>query len=164
MSKMAYRCRNQRDALRLAKAGNDFYQRMFSPDKPTCVVYAPEKPKRAAPVRDPRRVSEADVLKAVWRYLAHHPRVAWITRMQSGAAMMDFGKAGIRHLHFNRKRGMSDLLGQLRDGRIICVEVKAPDGELMDHQRDFLNEVRLHNGVSFVARSIQDAVEALNAY
>jgi hypothetical protein len=154
--------RNQRDALRLAKAGNMHYEILYGDPTNPRVVYAPEKPKRAAPVRDPRRVSEADVLKAVWRYLAHHPRVAWITRMQSGAAMMDFGKAGIRHLHFNRKRGMSDLLGQLRDGRIICVEVKAPDGELMDHQRDFLNEVRLHNGVAFVARSIDDAERELS--
>jgi hypothetical protein len=148
--------RNQRDALRLAKAGNDFYQRMFSPDKPTRVVYPPEKPKRAAPVRDPRRVSEADVLKAVWKYLSHHPKVAWCTRVNSGTWQHDD-----RYVRFNYKRGMADLIGMMKSGQFLAVECKSPTGMLMDHQRDFLNEVRLHNGVAFVARSITDAEREL---
>jgi hypothetical protein len=148
--------RNQRDALRLAKAGNTFYETMYGDPTNPRVVYPPEKPKRAAPVRDPRRVSEADVLKAVWKYLSHHPKVAWVTRINSGAWQQED-----RYVRFNYKRGMSDLLGQMKNGKLLVVEIKAPGVQLMKHQADFLNEVRFNFGVAFVARSIEDAEREL---
>lgn len=148
--------RNQRDALRLAKAGNMHYELMYGDPANPRVVYPPEKAKRASPVRDPRRVSEADVLKAVWKYLSHHPKVAWCTRVNSGTWQYDD-----RYVRFNYKRGMADLIGMMKSGQFLAVECKSPTGMLMDHQRDFLNEVRLHNGVAFVARGIDDAEREL---
>lgn len=148
--------RNQRDALRLAKDANDFVELMYGDPKNPRVVYPPEKPKRASPVRDPRRVSEADVLKAVWKYLSHHPKVAWCTRVNSGTWQHDD-----RYVRFNYKRGMADLIGMMKDGRFLACEVKAPDAQLMQHQADFLNEVRLNLGVAFVARGIDDAEREL---
>lgn len=100
---------------------------------------------------------ERDVLKAVWKYLAHHPRVAWVTRINSGHLVLD----GTRHVHMNYKRGMSDLIGQMKDGRFIAVECKREGENLMDHQRDFLNEVLKNNGVAFVARSVDDAIAGI---
>jgi len=104
---------------------------------------------------------ERDVLKAVWKYLAHHPRVAWVTRLNSGTVMADFGADGVHPLRMNYKRGMSDLLGQLRDGRILCCETKREGVALAPHQRDFLNEVLANGGIAFVARSVEDAEKAL---
>ena len=120
-----------------------------------------------APKRQPRERDvnapplEREVLKAVWKYLAHHPKVHWITRMNSGTAMADFGSAGMRPIRFQYKRGMSDLLGQMKDGRIICVEVKREGENLQDHQREFLNEVRAANGVAFVARNVDDCIAGI---
>jgi hypothetical protein len=148
--------RNLADARRESRRSQEFYRLMFAPDKPPQFAPEPEKAKRAAPVRDPRRVSEADVLKAVWRYLSHHPKVAWITRVNSGTWQLED-----RFVRFNYKRGMSDLLGQMKDGKLLAVEIKAPGAQLMKHQADFLNEVRLNLGVAFVARSIDDAESEL---
>jgi hypothetical protein len=152
----------RRDQLAEAKRGNAHYHTLYGDGKPPQVVYAPEKPKRERHAPDPNAPPlERDVLKAVWKYLNHHPKVAWVTRIQSGAAMMDFGADGVHPMHFNRKRGMSDLLGQLRDGRILCCECKREGAALMDHQREFLNEVLRNGGVAFVARCIEDAEKAL---
>ena len=130
-------------------------------DKPPMMT-VDVKPKRERQAVAPNAAPlEREVLKAVWKYLAHHPKVQWITRMNSGTAMADFGASGTHPLRFNYKRGMSDLLGQLKDGRIICVEVKREGVALQDHQRDFLNEVRAANGCAFVARSVEDCIKEM---
>src|SRR5258708_21064013 len=138
---------------------------MFAPDKPPQVMYAPEKPKRIKRARDADGPPlERDVLKAVWKLLAHHPKVAWITRINSGTLMADFVTDGVHPLRMNYKRGISDLIGQMKDGRFLACEVKREGAQLMDHQRNFLNEVRQHGGVAFVARNVQDVEEALNGF
>src|SRR5260221_11878799 len=104
---------------------------------------------------------ERDVLKAIWKYLSHYPKVAWCTRINSGTVMADFGADGVHPLRMNYKRGISDLIGQMRDGRFLACEVKREGANLMDHQREFLNEGIRNHGVAFVARNVGDAEEAL---
>jgi hypothetical protein len=58
-------------------------------------------------------------------------------------------------------RGAPDLIGQLTDGRILCVEVKRPSGKLRPDQEAFLNVVRCQGGCAFVARSVDDVKEHL---
>jgi ABC-type transporter MlaC component len=75
--------------------------------------------------------------------------------------MADFGKDGVHPLRMNYKRGISDLVGQLKTGQFLACEVKREGAALMDHQREFLNEVLRNGGVAFVARSIEDAKRGL---
>lgn len=151
----------RRDTMIANASAHRLYAAMT--DKPPMVEYdiPPVRQQKPMGTNDDQRPLERDVLKAVWKYLAHHNKVAWITRMNSGTAMADFGTAGMVPLRFQYKRGMSDLLGQMKDGRIICVEVKREGMPLQDHQRAFLNEVRAANGVAFVARSIDDCIKEL---
>ena len=65
---------------------------------------------------------EAAALVEVLQALNAHPAVAWVERMNSGAA-----KIGKRFVRFGWK-GCPDVIGQLRDGRLIGVEVKSPRG------------------------------------
>jgi hypothetical protein len=112
---------------------------------------------------DPTVIYERDVLKAVWKLLAHHPRVAWITRINSGTAPMDFGNGRVAPIRFNYKDGISDLIGQMKDGRFIACEVKRPGEQPKPNQRAFLDEVRANRGVAFCAHSIDEALTALEA-
>ena len=154
--------RSYRDQIRGAKAGNDYYANLTGKPRLDYSGYKLDAKPRVRHAPDPDAPPlERDVLKAVWKFLAHHRKVAWITRIQSGAAIMYFGADGMHPLYFNRKRGISDLLGQMKDGRILCCEVKREGAQLMDHQREFLNEVRANGGVAFVARCVRDAEEAL---
>ena len=77
--------------------------------------------------QQPRRVhdtKEAAAMVEVLRALRTHPAVSWCERMNSGAA-----RIGSRFVRFGF-RGYPDVLGQLKDGRLLGVEVKGPTGRL----------------------------------
>lgn len=110
-----------------------------------------QKPKKTTPL-------EADSLREVMQALKAHKLVAWCERQNTGAA-----KVGGRFIKFGWA-GCSDILGQLKDGRLLAVEVKKPKGgKLSIEQTLFLELVRQHNGVSFVATSLHDVLNNLRS-
>ena len=98
---------------------------------------------------------EAAALLEVLKALNTHPAVTWCERMNSGAARM-----GGRFVRFGFK-GCPDVLGQLKDGRLLGVEVKAQAGRLRPEQAVFLERVRGAGGVAFVARDLRDVPREL---
>ncbi len=99
---------------------------------------------------------EAAALSEVLLALRAHPAVVWCERMNSGAA-----KVGNRFIRFGFK-GCPDVLGQLRDGRLLGVEVKAPKGKLRTEQAFFLARINTAGGIGFVARDCRDVIRELN--
>ena len=99
---------------------------------------------------------EAAALVEVLKALRTHPAVAWCERMNSGAAKVEG-----RFIRFGFK-GCPDVLGQLKDGRLLGVEVKAQAGRLRPEQALFLERIRCAGGVAFVARDCRDVREQLN--
>jgi hypothetical protein len=68
-----------------------------------------------------------------------------------------------RPVTFGLCKGGSDLIGvHSPSGRFLACEVKNAKGKVSDDQKKFLVAVNRAGGVAFVARSAQDAVEALN--
>lgn len=110
-----------------------------------------------SPSSRPRKNSrpEAACLVEVLKTLRGHPLVAWVERQNSGAF-----KDGKRFVRFGWP-GCSDVLGQLRDGRFLAVEVKAPGGKAGDTQRLFLDRVRAAGGAAFIATSATDVFRNL---
>ena len=53
------------------------------------------------------------------------------------------------------------MLGQLRDGRLLGVEVKAKTGRLRPEQAVFLERIRGAGGVAFVSRDLRDVLREL---
>lgn len=109
-------------------------------------------------VRDaPRRLErkEAASLVEVLKALRSHGAVAWCERMNSGAVRM-----GARFVRFGWP-GCPDVLGQLKDGRLLGVEVKAPKGRLRPAQSVFLERIRCAGGVAFVAHDCRDVLREL---
>ena len=99
------------------------------------------------------------VLRAILRALVLHPKVAWAVQMNAGAFKVDddrYVKCGFK--------GMSDITGQLVDGRRLEVEVKTPNDDLTAEQERFLQVVRANNGVGFMARSVDDIVRHLGDF
>ena len=101
----------------------------------------------------PEAVALIEVLKA----LRAHPAVVWAERMNSGAA-----RVGNRFIRFGFV-GCPDVLGQLRDGRLLGVEVKGPTGKLRPEQAVFLERIRAAGGVAFVARDCRDVFSKLES-
>lgn len=103
------------------------------------------------------RPLERDVLAAVLAALKIHPAVAWSQRMNVGAFRDDDRYVRVGFV------GCPDIIGQLRDGRFLAVEVKRPGGKATDEQAAFLSRVVAAGGVGFVARSVDDVVRCLTA-
>ena len=103
-----------------------------------------------------RKVMESDVLKAVMAYLKLHKDVAWTARINTGAMLIDhrFVKFG-----FN---GCSDIIGQLKDGRFLAVEVKRPGNKPTKLQNAFLDMVNANGGLAFWADDVFTVEEKLN--
>lgn len=99
---------------------------------------------------------EAAALVEVLKALKAHPAVSRCERMNSGAA-----RIGARFVRFGF-RGCPDVLGQLKDGRLLGVEVKGPTGRLRPEQAFFLERVRAAGGVAFMARDCRDVMRELN--
>jgi len=98
---------------------------------------------------------EAAALVEVLKTLRAHPAVAWAERMNSGAAHI-----GGRFVRFGWT-GCPDVLGQLKDGRLLGVEVKAAKGRLRPEQTVFLERIRAAGGVAFMARDCRDVLREL---
>ena len=93
---------------------------------------------------------EAAALIEVLQALRAHPAVSWCERQNSGAA-----KVGQRFIRFGWP-GCADILGQMKNGRFLACEVKAPKGKLRPEQVIFLERIRAAGGVAFVARNCLD--------
>lgn len=62
-----------------------------------------------------------------------------------------------------RIKGVSDILGiHAPTGRFIAIEVKTETGRVTPDQKAFIDRINASNGVSFLARSIEDVERELN--
>ena len=100
---------------------------------------------------------EAAALVEVLMALRSHSAVAWVERMNSGAA-----RIGNRFVKFGFI-GCPDVLGQLRDGRLLGVEVKASKGRLRPDQTIVLERINTAGGLAFVAKNCNDVFAALKS-
>lgn len=71
-------------------------------------------------------------------------------------------RMGRRFVRFGWK-GCSDLLGMMRDGRLLAVECKAAKGKMRAEQAGFLPLVRRFGGVAFLAHGCRDELRELPA-
>ena len=101
--------------------------------------------------------SEHQVQTACLQYLAVCPQVAWAERMNSGAVKIPVPGGKDRFIRYGFP-GCADIIGQLKDGRFLAIEVKSPIGRVTDQQQKFLNRVADNKGVSLIARSVDDVM------
>lgn len=66
--------------------------------------------------------------------------------------------------HPNKKKGVSDILGILPDGRFLAIEVKSKVGRLSPDQKAFIEDIVARDGIAFVARSIEDVQRHMAYY
>jgi hypothetical protein len=58
-------------------------------------------------------------------------------------------------------KGSADILGILKGGRFLAVETKVPGGRLRPEQLAFCHMLTSFGGLYIVARSVEDAVRAV---
>jgi len=112
--------------------------------------------KKPPTVADYLNPLEKDVQAAILEALQFHPLVAWAARMNTGAAKFKDAKGKARFVRFGFP-GMSDIIGQFKDGTFLAIEAKRPKGEgPTDDQKAFMETVNNNGGRAGVARSVDD--------
>jgi hypothetical protein len=129
--------------------------------KPRRELPIPPEPKKRAPAKPSGEPSEAEILRAIIQLLHRHPRVAQCWRQNSGTFAERNRDGSTRYIRANTAKGMSDIMGILKDGRTLAIEVKSRTGRMRPGQEEFLQTIRQAGGVAGVCRSVEDAVRLL---
>jgi hypothetical protein len=129
--------------------------------KPARELPIPPEPKKRAPAKPSGEPSEADILRAIMALLKRHPRVAQCWRQNSGTFAERNRDGSTRYIRANTQKGMSDIMGVLKDGRTLAIEVKSRVGKMRPGQDEFLQTIRQAGGVAGVCRSVDDAQRLL---
>jgi hypothetical protein len=151
--------RTLREIMLANQASMDVYAAMSG--KPRVEFDLPPEPKKRAPAKPSGEPSEADILRAIMQLLRHHPKVASYWRQNSGTFAERNRDGSTRYIRANTARGMSDIMGVLKDGRTLAIEVKSRTGRMRPGQEEFLQTIRQAGGVAGVCRSVDDAVRLL---
>lgn len=140
---------------RQSQAAHDYWGAMTGKE-PIDVGAKPKRERREPPKTfrlTAERPLERDVLSAVRDHLRVHPLVAWVARINNGAATDQAGN----FVRFNTIAGCSDLIGQLKSGEFLACEIKRPGETPTEPQMLFLRMVRQWGGCAGWADSIEAA-------
>ena len=129
--------------------------------KPVRQIDIPPEPKKRAPAKPSGEPTEAEILRAIIQLLHRHPRVAQCWRQNSGTFQERNRYGSTRYIRANTQKGMSDIMGILKDGRTLAIEVKSRTGRMRPGQEEFLQTIRQAGGVAGVCRSVEDAQRLL---
>jgi hypothetical protein len=100
-------------------------------------------------------MKEGDTVRAILQYLGAHHIMAWRVNVGAVTAKAHGFNASDRFIRFGQK-GMSDILGLIPPtGRLLAIEVKLLGRAPTVYQQAFLDQVRKHGGIAFVAYSVE---------
>lgn len=105
-------------------------------------------------------MTETVVQQAIIDLLMRHPRVAWAMVVTTGQFKVKGGYITTGHYigeDGKRMVGMSDIIGQLRDGRMFAIETKRPGETPTEEQYAFIGMVKRNNGVAGWADNVSTA-------
>ena len=125
--------------------------------KPRVLLDIPPEPAKRGPRKPSGQPTEAQILKAVMALLKRHPMVTQCWRQNSGVFQERNRDGSVRYIRANTAKGMSDIMGVLKDGRTLAIEVKSATGRMRSGQEEFLATIRHAGGVAGVRRSVEDA-------
>ena len=151
--------RTLREIMLANQASMDVYAAMSG--KPRVEFDIPPEPRKRAPAKPSNEPSEAEILRAILALLRHHPKVASHWRQNSGTFAERNRDGSTRYIRANTAKGMSDIMGVLKDGRTLAIEVKSRTGRMRPGQEEFLQTIRQAGGVAGVCRSVEDAQRLL---
>lgn len=104
---------------------------------------------------------QGDIVNA----LRYHPKVAWCSVVSSGTHRMKWGALKVGYYNTATEKqvpGMSDIIGQLTDGRFFSIEVKEPGSKPTKEQEKYIHLVNRFGGVSGWADNTAAAVDIID--
>lgn len=106
-------------------------------------------------------MTEMEIQNSILEFLRFKKVFAW--RQNNGGVYDERRKIYRRKSRFELK-GVSDIVGVLNDGRFLAIEVKkSARAKVSKEQLAFIDAVNSLGGLAFVAWSIEQVEEKLNA-
>jgi len=108
------------------------------------------------------RIAESEIQSLILGWLLTKGFYAWRNHSQG-----TFDAKSGRYRAMNQigaRKGVSDILGVLPDGRFLAIEVKGAKGRTSQEQDAFIRMVNSLGGLAFVARSLEDVKGYLEDY
>lgn len=105
--------------------------------------------------------TESEVQAQILDYLEARGFLVW--RQNSGTFFGTNATTGHRWAVRSGIKGISDIMGATKDGRLLAIEVKRPGGRsrVRPEQEEFLARVRATGGVAILAYGIDDVINSL---
>lgn len=109
-------------------------------------------------------MSESAIQQDIVFALGTHPKVVWCMVITTGKVKIKGYWVTLGHyITEDQKRltGISDIIGQLTDGRFFGIETKKPKEVPTDEQYGFMELVSTNKGVSGWATNVNDAIQII---
>ena len=100
-------------------------------------------------------MKESEIQTDIMKMLLKHPKVAWAYVTTVG---MLRGRGHYIKMGFP---GLSDIIGQLNDGRLLALEIKTPGKKPTEVQAEFIDLVKRNNGLAGWCDSVDGALDIL---
>lgn len=126
--------------------------------RPTAIVLtsAESKPKKPRVIKV--STSESQILNSILTYLKLIGIFAW---RNNNGAVYDPRAGNFRSTPKHSLKGVPDILGILKKGRFLALEVKKQGGRTSVEQKDFLKRAEGLGALCAVVYSIEDVIEVL---
>jgi len=101
-------------------------------------------------------MKESDIQSEIMCALGGHPSVAWVYVTSAGSFRVRGGymTVGIK--------GMPDIMGQMRSGKLLGIEVKKPNEKPKPEQFEVLDMISSSGGVSGWATNVSEALQIID--
>lgn len=106
-------------------------------------------------VSDSVDMKESELQNEIMNALTVHPMVVWAYVTTSGTVR---GRHGGRYFNAGFP-GLPDIIGQLKDGKILGIEVKTPGNKPTPIQNEQLTLMLVNNGAAGWCDSVQGALD-----
>ena len=104
------------------------------------------------------KISENAVTNEILEYLAWKGIYAWKNK---NIPTFDPKRNVFRRAGKYEIRGVSDIIGVMQNGTILCIECKTGYNKASDVQNEFIDNINKAGGIAFVAYGIDDVKKYL---
>ena len=101
-------------------------------------------------------MKESDIQSQIMIALGNHPEVAWVYVTSAGSFRVRGGYMTVG------VKGMPDILGQMRNGKMLGVEVKKPKQTPSPEQYEFLEMMTKNGAIAGWCTNVKGALDIIN--
>ena len=100
---------------------------------------------------------EDPLITQILQFLGNMGIMAW---RNNTTGYYDVKQKRYRKFH-NQRKGIADILGILRDGKLLAIETKTRNTRRTKDQELFIEDVDYNNGIALFAKSLDDVIDIL---